>query len=281
MTDIVDMWHDERGAGNPVVLLHGGLTDSRCFTSNLDGLADTFRLYMPDRRGHGRTPDAPGPITVELMAQDTIAFLKKTVRGSARLVGYSAGGTVALRVAMRRPDLVERLVLISAAYDVDGLVVKPTAGGEMPAEIVDAYAEVSPDGRDHFPVVIGKIVHATETEPGADPDDLHAVTARTLVLAGDDDLVTLDHTVKLYRALRTAELAVLPNASHLLLMEHPETVRAMIQNFLTTEAAPTYMPIARAHRGTPGARKERGDAVRDPSRTGMRDGIRHHIDAID
>jgi pimeloyl-ACP methyl ester carboxylesterase len=246
MTDIVDMWHDERGAGDPVVLLHGGLTDSRCFTGNLDGLADTFQLYLPDRRGHGRTPDAPGPITIELMAQDTIAFLEKTVSGPARLVGYSAGGTVALWVAMHRPDLVERLVLISAVYDVDGLIFKPQTGGEMPAAIVDDYAEVSPDGRDHLQVVIGKIVHAAATQPGLSPDDLCAVTARTLVLTGDDDLVTLDHTLALYRALPTAELAVLPNASHLLLMEHGGAVRDMVLKFLTTNAAPTYMPIARA-----------------------------------
>ena len=246
MTDIVDMWHDERGAGDPVVLLHGGLTDSRCFTGNLDGLADTFQLYLPDRRGHGRTSDAPGPITIELMAQDTIAFLEKTVSGPARLVGYSAGGTVAPWVAMHRPDLVERLVLISAVYDVDGLIFKPQTGGEMPAAIVDDYAEVSPDGRDHLQVVIGKIVHAAATQPGLSPDDLCAVTARTLVLTGDDDLVTLDHTLALYRALPTAELAVLPNASHLLLMEHGGAVRDMVLKFLTTNAAPTYMPIARA-----------------------------------
>ena len=72
------------------------------------------------------------------------------------------------------------------------------------------------------------------------------MTARTLVLAGDDDLVTLDHTIALYRALPTAELAIVPNASHLLLMEHPETVRAMVRTFLTTAPAPTYMPISRA-----------------------------------
>ncbi|NKZ04255.1 alpha/beta fold hydrolase [Actinomadura latina] len=252
MTDIVPMWHDQRGEGDPVVLLHGGLTDSRCFTGNLDGLADTFRIYLPDRRGHGRTPDAPGPITMELMVRDTIAFLEQVVVGGpARLVGYSAGGTVALWVAMRRPDLVERLVLVSAAYDLDGLIFKPSADGEMPAELVDAYAEVSPDGRDHFAVVIGKIAHAAATEPGLDPAELGAVTARTLIMTGDDDLVTLDHTVALYRALPTAELAVLPNASHLLLMEHPETVRAMVLAFLTTDAAPTYMPIARAHQATP------------------------------
>ncbi|WP_141579467.1 alpha/beta fold hydrolase [Actinomadura sp. WMMA1423] len=253
MTDIVRMWHDQRGKGDPVVLLHGGMTDGRCFTGNLDGLADTFTIYLPDRRGHGRTPDAPGPITMELMAQDTIAFLERVVGGPARLVGYSAGGTVALWVAMRRPDLVERLVLVSTAYDLDGLIFKPSAGGEMPAELVDAYAEVSPDGRDHFAVVIGKIAHAAATEPGLDPAELRAVTARTLVLAGDDDLVTLDHTVALYRALPTAELAVLPNASHLLLMEHAEAARAMVRAFLTTDACPTYMPIARAREGTPEA----------------------------
>ncbi|MEV0661746.1 alpha/beta fold hydrolase [Actinomadura luteofluorescens] len=249
MTNIVHMWHDRRGDGDPVVLLHGGLTDGRCFTGNLDGLADTFKIYLPDRRGHGRTPDAPGPITMELMAQDTIAFLEQVVGGPARLVGYSAGGTVALWVAMRRPDLVERLVLISTAYDLDGLIFKPSADGEMPAELVDAYAEVSPDGRDHFAVVIGKIAHAAATEPSPDPVELRAVTPRTLVLAGDDDLVTLDHTVALYRALPTAELAVLPNASHLLLMEHSEAVRAMVLAFLTTDAPPTYMPITRPHQG--------------------------------
>ncbi|XVQ12316.1 alpha/beta fold hydrolase [Spirillospora sp. CA-255316] len=252
MTDIVHMLHDERGAGDPVVLLHGGLTDGRCFTGNLDGLADTFRIYLPDRRGHGRTPDAPGPITIEIMARDTIAFLERVVGGPARLVGYSAGGTVALRVAVLRPDLVERLVLVSTAHDLDGLIFKPSAEGEMPAQIVDAYAEVSPDGRDHFPVVLRKIVDAVAAEPAPDPSELRAVTARTLVLAGDDDLVTLDHTVALYRALPTAELAVLPNASHLLLMEHAETVRAMVRTFLTTDAAPTYMPISRTDQGTPG-----------------------------
>ncbi|MET1071658.1 MAG: alpha/beta hydrolase [Umezawaea sp.] len=246
MTNIVDMWHDERGTGDPVVLLHGGLTDSRCFTGNLDGLADTFHVYLPDRRGHGRTPDAPGPITIELMARDTIAFLEEVVGGPARLVGYSSGGTVALRVATLRPDLVERLVLISAVYDLDGLVFKPSAGGGMPAEIVDAYAEVSPDGRDHFPVVVGKIVDAVAAEPSQDPAGLRAVTARTLVLAGDDDLVTLEHTVALYRALPTAELAVLPNASHLLLLEHARSVRDVVLEFLTTDAAPTRMPITRA-----------------------------------
>jgi pimeloyl-ACP methyl ester carboxylesterase len=246
MTNIASMWHDERGSGEPAVLLHGGLTDSRCFDGNLDQLASNFRLYLPDRRGHGRTSDVPGPITVELMARDTIAFLEDVVGGPAKLVGYSAGGTVALQVALLRPDLVEKLVLVSAAFDPDGLLFKPSAGGELPEQILDAYGEVSPDGRDHLHVVVRKIVDAVATEASPTPSELRGVTCPTLVLAGDDDLVTLDHTIAMYRALPQAQLAVVPNASHLLLMEHPDLVKDIVATFLGTEPSATLMPIRRA-----------------------------------
>src|SRR5262245_21436442 len=90
----VRTWYDERGNGEPLVLLHGGLTDTRDFSCNLAELATRFRLFLPERRGHGHTADVPGPITAEVMAQDTIAFLEKIVGRPAPLVGYSAGAIV-------------------------------------------------------------------------------------------------------------------------------------------------------------------------------------------
>lgn len=247
-TDSIEMWHDERGTGEPIVLLHGGLTDSRCFTGNLDALADSFRVYLPDRRGHGRTAGASGPITLGLMAHDTIDFVERVVGRPVPLVGYSAGGTVALRAATLRPDLVTRLVLISAAYDMEGMILRPSADGEIPEQLLDAYGEVSPDGRDHFRVVLGKVADAAATEPPLTPADLAAVSAPTLVVSADDDLVTLEHTLDLFRALPDADLAVVPHASHLLLDEHPDAVLSLVSNFLTTQAPRTLMPIAR-HRG--------------------------------
>ena len=88
----VRMWYDDRGKGDPAVLLHGGLTDSRDFAGKLARLADTFRLLLPERRGHGHTADVAGPITIELMAQDTAAFLDEVVGSRVRLVGYSSSG---------------------------------------------------------------------------------------------------------------------------------------------------------------------------------------------
>jgi pimeloyl-ACP methyl ester carboxylesterase len=242
----VSMWYDERGDGDPLVLLHGGFTDSRDFTGNLDTLASRFRLLLPERRGHGHTADVAGPITLDVMAQDTIAFLDKLVGGPVRLVGYSAGAIVALRVAVRRPDLVDRLVLISGAFNRDGMILRPSADAAPPPQLVAAYAEVSPDGAEHLPVVTAKIAKSVAEEPGLIVADLGAVACRTLVMVGDDDIVTLEHTLALYRGLRDAELAIVPAASHLLLLEKPELCTRLVTDFLTTDPAPTMMPIRRA-----------------------------------
>src|SRR5262249_23101623 len=143
MTEYIDVngihtWYDDRGAGDPVVLLHGGLTDSRDFRGNLDALAGGFRLLLPQPRGHGHTADVGGPIRVEVMAQDPIAFLEKIVGERVRLVGYSAGAVVALWVAVRRPDLVDRLVLVSGLFQPEGAILWPTAGASPPASLVAA-----------------------------------------------------------------------------------------------------------------------------------------------
>src|SRR5512132_3152990 len=109
----VKTWYDVHGTGDPLVLMHGGLVDARFFEPNLGALAERFRVYTPERRGHGHTPDVPGPITYQLMADDTIAFLDTVVGEAADLVGHSDGAFVAMLVAMQRPELVKRLLEIS------------------------------------------------------------------------------------------------------------------------------------------------------------------------
>ncbi|GAA0372701.1 alpha/beta hydrolase [Microbispora corallina] len=243
----VRTWYDRQGAGEPLVLLHGGFSDARDFAGNLATLAGRFTVFTPERRGHGHTPDVEGPITLDLMAEDTAAFIDKAVGGPAHLAGYSIGATVALLVALRRPDLVRRLVLISCGITRESWIFTPTAGAQMPEQVVAAYAEVSPDGRDHFPVVVGKIVEAAATEPPPlTEEDLPSVTARTLVVAADDDMVHLEHTLALYRGVPGAELAVVPGTSHVLLHEKPELCTRIVAAFLTEEPRPTFIPIRRA-----------------------------------
>jgi pimeloyl-ACP methyl ester carboxylesterase len=238
----VRTWHEVRGEGEPLVLLHGGFSDSRDFGPSLERLADRFRVHLVDRRGHGRTPDVPGPVSADLLTADVVAFLEQVVGGPAHLAGYSAGGVVALGVAARRPDLVRRLVVLNTAYAKDGWLFLPQPGGELPAEVADRYAEVSPDGRDHLPVVVEKFARAAHAPEAV---DLGAITSPTLVLGSDDDIVRLEHTVALYQGIADAQLCVLPGTSHLMPFERPELVTSLVADFLTGTPAP-MMPIRRA-----------------------------------
>jgi pimeloyl-ACP methyl ester carboxylesterase len=244
----VKTWYDEHGSGQPLVLLHGGLVDARWFAPNLAPLAERFHVYTPERRGHGHTPDVPGPITYQLMADDTIAFLDTVVGEAADLVGHSDGAFVAMLVAMQRPELVNRLVMISGGFNKRG-----EANPDMEWDVDQiaqflgpAYGEVSPDGIGHFRVVATKIGEMAAVEPNLQASELAKVNQRSLVMFSDDDLVTLTHAVEMYDALPNAELAVVPGTSHFLTQEKPHLVNAIVLDFLTNEPVPTIAGIRRA-----------------------------------
>ena len=244
----VRTWYDEHGDGEPLVLMHGGLVDSRFFEPNLGPLAERFHVYTPDRRGHGRTPDVEGPITYQLMADDTIAFLEQVVAAPAHLVGHSDGAVVAMLVAMQRPELVDRLVMIGGGFDKSGEAVPDMDfdSDEVVPFLGPAYGEVSPDGVEHFPVLAGKVGEMARNEPHVDPADLARITARSLVVFADDDVMTLAHAAAMYDALPDAELAVVPGTSHFLTQEKPHLVNALVLDFLTNDPVATVAPIRRA-----------------------------------
>jgi pimeloyl-ACP methyl ester carboxylesterase len=244
-------WYAEYGDGDPLVYLHGGFSSSREFAPVREAYAERFHVFTPDRRGHGHTPDVPGPFSYERYAEDAVAFLDEVVGGPAHLVGYSDGAITALLVGLARPDLVRRMVLISGQFHQNGLIPAffhgPDAVAELQESVLGAwYAEDSPDGGEHFPVVAAKIIESALTGPTLAAEQLAGVPARTLVVSGDDDAVTLEHTIEMYRSLPEAELAVVPGTSHVLVMEKPALVTQLVLDFLTSDATPTIMPIRRA-----------------------------------
>jgi pimeloyl-ACP methyl ester carboxylesterase len=177
-----------------LVLLHGGAVDARFFDPNIDALAARFHVVTPDLRGHGHTPDVDGPFTYESLAHDTVEFIEAVVGGPAHLVGHSVGAGVALHVALRRPDLVRGLVLISASFHHSGqIAVDEIDVDQVVAAFGASYGEVSPDGEEHYAVVVRKEIKMDQHEPALEVTDLAGVAARTLVMASDDDLITLEH----------------------------------------------------------------------------------------
>lgn len=251
----VRTWYAEHGSGEPLVYLHGGFSDSDELDPVLSRYESHFRVFTPDRRGHGRTPDVDGPFSYAQFATDVIEFLEKVVGGPAHLVGYSDGATTALQVALRRPDLVVRLVSISGQFHYTGMLPDmlgddpvTAAQGMAGTPMAERYAQVSPDGGDHFVVVAEKVARMAMTEPELTTEQLGGITARTLVMSSDDDVVRLDHTIELYHALPIAELAIVPGTSHVLVAEKPGWVHDLVLDFLLHDPVELIAPIRRAPR---------------------------------
>jgi pimeloyl-ACP methyl ester carboxylesterase len=241
-TGRVRTYYEVSGSGRPLILLHGGMCTAETFDGQSPALAAHFRVYLPERRAHGRTADVSGPITYEIMAQDTIAFIESVGIEHAHLVGWSDGALVGLLVALWRPELVDKLVLMAQPVGWEGVrpELAPLLGAmtkEMvPPELRQAYEAVSPDGPAHLDVVLDKLVALWNTDPAFPLSDLERVAAPTLVLAADDDVfLSIEHAAAMQRALPDAQLAVVPGASHAVPMEKPELVNRLIVDFLAEE----------------------------------------------
>jgi pimeloyl-ACP methyl ester carboxylesterase len=238
----VDTYYEVEGEGEPVVLLHGGFVTIDSWTPQRAALAAAYRLYLPERRGHGRTPDVDGPLSYAVMAADTIAFMEAVGLPSAHLVGWSDGAIVGLEVALARPELVRSLVLIGAAAHIDGWRPEERAESEamtpasLPPFIRDAYDRLSPDGPGHFPIVFERLLAEWRTQPRHELTELAAVSARTLLLIGDRDGVTVEHAAAMARAIPDAQLAVVPGADHFLTFEKADLVNRLLLDFLAEPA---------------------------------------------
>jgi pimeloyl-ACP methyl ester carboxylesterase len=245
------MFYEVHSAGEPLVLLHGALGGPFVWRHQLPALVEHFRVFLPAQRGRDRTPDGPGPVSYQLLADDIVAFLEQVIAQPCHLVGASDGGVVGLLLALQRPELLRKLVLIGANYHRDGLVPGSgwTEGG--PADAMWAgprqhYAAVSPDGPEHWAVLFAKLQRMWRDEPSLSVSDLQAISLPVLVMVGDDDAVALDHTAALYQALPAGQLAVIPGASHAVFMEKPVLVNRLILDFLAEAEPPnTLLPIRR------------------------------------
>ncbi len=246
-------WVEDRGGGDKAVLvLHGGMSNSDFLLDAFgDALADRYRVVAFDRRGHGYTSDTASPFHYEDMADETIAVLERVVGSRAHLVGWSDGGIVALAVAMRRPDLVERMVLIGTNFHYAGVLrANLPPDSSFRTQIREEYAARAPEGAGHFQEMVDKSLTMWTTEPTWVEADLTSITAPTLVLVGDDDVTLLSHTAALYEVLPAGQLCVVPRTSHALPVERPAEVARVILDFLAAELpAATLMPVRRTPAG--------------------------------
>jgi pimeloyl-ACP methyl ester carboxylesterase len=210
-------------------------------------LSNHFTVYVPERRGVGRTADLDGPWTYFEMAHDTAAFMDALKIRDAAIVGLSDGGNIGLILAYARPDLLRKLVVSGANTTVAGLGSFGDAVAQMtpedllttaPPQVqpwIDVHRRVSPDRGADLIRSFAKMQRMwLDYEIPALA--LGSISAATLVMAGDQDLIPVTHTVELWSAIPGAQLCIAPGASHFWLQEMRELANALILGFLLKSA---------------------------------------------
>ena len=243
------MYYEVSGTGDPLVVLHGAYMNIPSMGAIIPRLARTHKVYAVELQGHGRTTDIARPITYPNLADDVAAFMDSVRLQKADVFGYSMGAQVGLQLAIRHPAKVNKVVAASAAYDLKGWQpVYTELIPQMTVEMITAmpfakeYPKLAanPNG---FPELAKKLI-ALEKEPMAWEADLKALKTPVLVIAGDADVATLEHSVALFRLLGggvmgdmgkplpASRLAILPATSHTAVITQVDLLHGFIEPFL-------------------------------------------------
>lgn len=208
------LFYHKEGSGRPVILLHGNGEDHTIFDVAIRDLARSYTVYALDSRAHGKSDPVPS-LTYREMAGDVAAFIRQQGLEKPALVGFSDGGVVALLVALRWPDLPGRLV-------VAGANMTPTGIKQPWRTLMRVQNRISPDPK----------LDLMLTQPHLAGWQLTGITAPTLVLAGEKDLIDENQTRRIARSIPGAKLLILPGETHGSYVIHSDKLYPAMANFL-------------------------------------------------
>src|SRR6266542_3379350 len=201
----LNMYYEIHGTGQPLVVLHGSFMTIELMGKLVPGLAQSRQAIAVEFQGHGHTPDVDRPFSYEQLADDTAALLRHLGIANTDIYGYSLGGGVALQLALRHPELVRKLVIVSASYSSAGMYpeVLP-AIAQITPELFngtpwrEAYDRVAPDPA-AFPTLVEKLKQLDVTPYDWPAEAIRAITAPTLIVIGDSDGTRPEHAVEMFR----------------------------------------------------------------------------------
>jgi pimeloyl-ACP methyl ester carboxylesterase len=205
----INLYYEVHGKGRPIVALHGGLGSTEMFESVMPRLSAHHQVITPDLQGHGRTADIDRPLDIRSMADDIAALIDHLQLVKPDVVGYSLGGGVALQVAVRHPDKVGRLVLVSANVRRDAIPAEMLAQqGQVTAAAAEfmkdtpmyqVYHRVAPRPED-FPKLLEKI-GAYMAKDFDFSEEVRGLQMPTLIMAADADMAPPSHYVEVFKLL--------------------------------------------------------------------------------
>lgn len=212
----IKMYYEIYGQGKPLVLIHGGgSTIQTTFGRVIPMLAKHRKIIAVELQAHGRTSDRGKDSSFEQDADDVATLLKNLKIDKADFFGFSNGGTTTVQIAIRHPEIVDKIVLGSALCKRNGVPVqfwdfmKHAELSNMPKELKEAYLQVTPDSNGL------QIMHDRDAKRMVNfkdiPDEqIKSIKVPTLIIIGDQDVITPEHALEMHKQIANSKLAIIP-----------------------------------------------------------------------
>jgi pimeloyl-ACP methyl ester carboxylesterase len=231
----IEMYYATYGAGDPVLLIHGGLGHADIWGAQVADLMTDHLVIVADSRGHGRSTRNADHYGYDLMASDYLALLDFLKIDKVDLVGWSDGGIIGLDIAMNHPERLDHLFAQAANITTDGVdpsVAEDTVFSDYINKMAGDYAKMSPTP-DQFDPFVAQISDMWATQPNWTDAQVAAITVPTAVVAGEyDEAILRAHTEKIASLIPGSSLVILPDASHFAMLQAPEEYNAAVRAWI-------------------------------------------------
>ena len=222
----IDHFFLEKGSGEPLILLHGNGEDCSYFKGQTGVFSKSYHVYALDTRGHGKTPRGDKPFTIRQFADDLVEFMDGHQIEKAHLLGFSDGANIAMLFALKYPDRVDRLILNGANLNPKGVKRSTQIPIEIGYKIANRFAAKSDSARLNAEM-LGLMVN----DPNVEPEELKEIKAKTLVIAGTNDMIKEEHTRLIAESIPGSELVFL-KGDHFIAGKHPDEFNRAVLEFL-------------------------------------------------
>lgn len=231
----IEMYYATYGAGDPVLLIHGGLGNADIWSNQVTDLMKDHLVIVADSRGHGRSSRTEEPFGYDLMASDYLALLDYLQIPKVDLVGWSDGGIIGLDIAMKHPERLDHLFAQAANITTDGVdpaVATNAVFGSYITWMGEDYAKMSPTP-DQYDAFVAQISEMWASQPNWPDADVAKITTPTAIVAGDhDEAILRAHTEHMAAVIPGSKLVILPDASHFAMLQAPEEYTAAVRAFI-------------------------------------------------
>jgi pimeloyl-ACP methyl ester carboxylesterase len=224
--DNVELYYEIHGSGEPLLVVHGNGGSIGDLGAQIAYFSQTYQVIAMDSRDQGRSGSSTGGLTYEKMTDDLVALIEHLRLGPTHVLGWSDGGIQALLLGIRYPTRVNRIVAMAANLNPTSDAFREDVIAWLKS-YVGAIPKDDPKGQREL-----KVASIMLDQPNIELGALKDIVAPTLIIAGDRDLIRDLHTIAIYHHIPNAQLAILPNATHMLPYDDPALFNSTVERFL-------------------------------------------------